>query len=106
MDRILLLGQIPGTTIQINFLSWLVAALLIVAYGMVRYDRAHDHLPALYVKLWRRYAWLLVKVRYYPLLRARVGQLIRHTIVTLRSGIAAAWLAFRQWRAAANETQM
>ena len=42
MQDILLLGQIPGTTIRITFGAWLVIALGVSVVLAVLYDRTHE----------------------------------------------------------------
>ncbi len=43
MEQFLLLGQIPGTTIQISFGDWLLGAFVITSIVLVRFDRKHQH---------------------------------------------------------------
>lgn len=106
MINFLMLGQIPGTSVQINFLSWLIIAAGLLIYGALRYDREHDHRPRLIVLYSVRYAWLVTKLKYIPRFRARAVRLTRRTVAILRAGIAAAWSAVRQRRAAADGSQM
>jgi len=54
MEELLLLGQIPGTSIHITFGSWLLIAMLASCAWAVVYDRHHDQrifLSVLYISL-------------------------------------------------------
>lgn len=43
MQDFILLGQIPGTSIHINFGSWLIIALCIGIMIGIIYDKRHQH---------------------------------------------------------------
>lgn len=54
MEQLILLGQIPGTSIHITFGTWLVIALTASLTLAVMYDRAHGQrlfLSAIYLSL-------------------------------------------------------
>lgn len=55
MVDLLMLGQIPGTSIYINFGSWVILALLTASALTVRYDHLHRRrlwLGLVYLSLW------------------------------------------------------
>ena len=54
MEELLLLGQIPGTSIHISFGGWLLLAMVASCVGAIAYDRRHGQrifLSAVYVSL-------------------------------------------------------
>ena len=42
MEDLILLGQIPGTSLHITFTSWLVLAVLSMSTFLLRYDHTHQ----------------------------------------------------------------
>lgn len=55
MESLVLLGQIPGTSIHINFASWLVVAIIVSIAALLRYDHQHRRrlwFGALQLSLW------------------------------------------------------
>jgi len=54
MEELILLGQVPGTSIHITFSSWLLIALCTGLLGAVTYDHRHEQrlfLSAIYLSL-------------------------------------------------------
>jgi hypothetical protein len=54
MEQLILLGQIPGTSIHITFGSWLLIALCATLSLAITYDRRHEQrlfLSAVYLTL-------------------------------------------------------
>jgi hypothetical protein len=54
MEELLLLGQIPGTSIHITFGSWLLLAFSLTLVSVIRYDWQHEQrlfMSAVYLSL-------------------------------------------------------
>lgn len=54
MEQLLLLGQIPGTSIHISFNAWLVIASFVVIAGIAIFDNYHQRrllMSAIYLSL-------------------------------------------------------
>ena len=52
MDSIIVLGLIPGTHIQITFLMWLIAAVLVIA-SIVSLYLKRKHIVAFWLLAWQ-----------------------------------------------------